>query len=66
MYSPGAVPPRQYDHGAECGIALLSFEEKDEQILEIDKDIICRTIAQVGQKAYVDAIRENSDWVRQV
>ncbi len=43
----------------------LSFEEKDEQILEIDKDIICRTIAgkpikpkTVGQKTYVDAIRE--------
>ena len=42
----------------------LSFEEKDEQILEIDKDIICRTIAgkpikpkTVGQKTYVDAIR---------
>ena len=43
----------------------LSFVEKDEQILEIDKDIICRTIAgkpikpkTVGQKTYVDAIRE--------
>ena len=43
----------------------LSVEEKDEQILEIDKDIICRTIAgkpikpkTVGQKTYVDAIRE--------
>ena len=43
----------------------LSFTEKDDQILEIDKDIICRTIAgkpikpkTVGQKTYVDAIRE--------
>lgn len=43
----------------------LAFEEKDEQILEIDKDIICRTIngkpvkpKTVGQKEYVDAIRD--------
>lgn len=43
----------------------LSFEEKDGQILEIDKDIICRTIngkpvkpKTLGQKHYVDTIRE--------
>ena len=43
----------------------LSFSEKDSQILEIDKDIICRTIngkpvkpKTLGQKAYVDAIRK--------
>jgi len=42
----------------------LSFTESAGQILEIDKDIICRTIngkpvkpKTVGQKAYVDAIR---------
>lgn len=42
----------------------LSFTEMDGQILEIDKDIICRTIAgkpvkpkTLGQKNYVDAIR---------
>ena len=43
----------------------LSFLEKDHEILEIDKDIICRTIngrpvkpKTLGQKAYVDAIRK--------
>mgnify|MGYP004732741681 FL=1 len=43
----------------------LTFEEKENQILEIDKDLICRTVAgkpvkpkTVGQKQYVDAIRE--------
>ncbi|WP_434311823.1 PhoH family protein [Hominifimenecus sp. rT4P-3] len=43
----------------------LSFEEKEDQILAIDRDIICRTIAgkpikpkTLGQKQYVDAIRE--------
>lgn len=43
----------------------LSFSEKDDQILEIDRDIICRTITgkpvkpkTVGQKQYVDMIRE--------
>ena len=43
----------------------LSFTEKDEQILEIDKDIICRTITgkpvkpkTMGQKQYVDLIRK--------
>ena len=43
----------------------LSFEEKEDQILTIDRDIICRTIAgkpikpkTLGQKQYVDAIRE--------
>ena len=43
----------------------LSFEEKDGQILEIDRDIICRTISgkpvkpkTLGQKHYVDTIRE--------
>lgn len=43
----------------------LSFTESDHQILEIDKDIICRTIngkpvkpKTVGQKQYVDMIRK--------
>ena len=43
----------------------LSFSENDNQILEIDKDIICRTIAgkpvkpkTLGQKQYVDQIRK--------
>ncbi len=43
----------------------LAFTERDDQILEIDKDIICRTMTgkpvkpkTLGQKQYVDAIRE--------
>lgn len=43
----------------------MAFSEKNEEILEIDKDIICRTVngkpvkpKTVGQKKYVDAIRE--------
>ncbi|MCD2491026.1 PhoH family protein [Lacrimispora sp. NSJ-141] len=43
----------------------LTFEEKDGKILEIDRDLICRTISgkpvkpkTIGQKEYVDAIRE--------
>ena len=43
----------------------LSFGEKDHEILEIDKDIICRTAGgkpvkpkTLGQKQYVDAIRK--------
>ena len=43
----------------------LSFTESDDAILEIDRDIICRTAGgkpvkpkTLGQKAYVDAIRE--------
>ena len=43
----------------------LSFSEQDHQILEIDKDIICRTVngrpvkpKTLGQKEYVDAIRK--------
>ncbi len=43
----------------------LSFTESDGKILEIDKDIICRTIngkpvkpKTVGQKQYVDMIRK--------
>lgn len=43
----------------------LSFTESDHQILEIDKDIICRTIngkpvkpKTLGQKEYVDMIRK--------
>lgn len=43
----------------------LSFTENDHQILELDQDIICRTVSgrpvkpkTVGQKQYVDAIRE--------
>lgn len=43
----------------------LSFTEQSDQILEIDKDIICRTITgkpikpkTMGQKQYVDLIRK--------
>ncbi|WP_394527238.1 PhoH family protein [Lacrimispora sp. JR3] len=43
----------------------LSFSENDSQILEIDKDIICRTVSgkpvkpkTLGQKQYVDQIRK--------
>jgi len=43
----------------------LSFTESDDQILEIDKDIICRTVngkpvkpKTLGQKQYVDMIRK--------
>ncbi|MCI8949717.1 MAG: PhoH family protein [Lachnospiraceae bacterium] len=43
----------------------LAFTENDDQILEIDKDIICRTVTgrpvkpkTMGQKQYVDAIRK--------
>lgn len=43
----------------------LSFTQSDQEILEIDKDIICRTIngkpvkpKTLGQKHYVDTIRE--------
>lgn len=43
----------------------LSFTENDDKILEIDKDIICRTVTgkpvkpkTLGQKRYVDAIRK--------
>lgn len=43
----------------------LSFSESDNQILEIDKDVICHTIngrpvkpKTMGQKNYVDAIRK--------
>ncbi len=43
----------------------LSFSEDDGKILEIDKDIICRTVngrpvkpKTIGQKAYVDEIRK--------
>lgn len=42
----------------------LSMEDKGEQLVEIDGDVICRTIAgkpikpkTMGQKAYIDAIR---------
>ena len=43
----------------------LSMEDKESEIVEIDKDIICRTIMgkpvkpkTIGQKQYVDAIRK--------
>ena len=46
-------------------ILSLSFEEKENEVLEIDKDLICHTIQgkpikpkTLGQKKYVDAIRE--------
>lgn len=42
----------------------LSFQEKTEQLVEIDKDLVCRTVSgkpvkpkTMGQKAYIDAIR---------
>jgi len=44
----------------------LSFEGKEKALLEIDEDIVCRTIGgklikpkTLGQKKYVDAIRNN-------
>ncbi len=44
----------------------LSFEEKEEALVEIDRDFICHTIngkpikpKTLGQKQYVDAIRQN-------
>ena len=44
----------------------MTFTEKNQDVLEIDKDIICRTATgkpvkpkTVGQKRYVDAIRDN-------
>lgn len=43
----------------------LSFEEKEKQIVEIDKEVICHTISgkpikpkTIGQKSYVDQIRK--------
>lgn len=43
----------------------LAFEEKDKALLEIDRDVICRTIngrpvkpKTLGQKQYIDAIRK--------
>ncbi|MGN0327766.1 MAG: PhoH family protein [Lachnospira sp.] len=43
----------------------LSFEDKEESLLEIDSDTVCRTIAgkpikpkTLGQKQYVDSIRD--------
>lgn len=43
----------------------LSFSESDHQLLEIDKDIVCRTISgkpvkpkTMGQKQYIDLIRK--------
>ena len=54
------VPEQNVDYALS-----LSFTEKDDQILEIDKDIICRTITgkpvkpkTMGQKQYVDLIRK--------
>jgi len=44
----------------------LSAEDKEKELVEIDKDIICRTVLgkpvkpkTIGQKAYVDSIRKN-------
>ena len=52
------------DQNVDYALAL-SFTESDGRILEIDKDIICRTIngkpvkpKTLGQKQYVDLIRE--------
>ncbi len=45
----------------------LSFEEKTEQILSIDRDIVCRTVSgkpikprTLGQETYVDTIRKRT------
>lgn len=52
------------EHHVDYALSL-SFTESDHQILEIDKDIICRTIngkpvkpKTIGQKHYVDSIRK--------
>ena len=53
-------------HAQNVDYALsLSFEDKEESIVEIDKECICHTIngkpikpKTLGQKAYVDAIRD--------
>ena len=44
----------------------LAFEDKEQALLEIDQDMICRTVTgkpvkpkTLGQKQYVDAIRKN-------
>ena len=44
----------------------LSMEDRENELVEIDKDIICRTVMgkpvkpkTLGQKAYVDSIRKN-------
>ena len=54
------------DPGAECRLCLsLTMEDSTEDILTIDKDLICHTLQgkpikpkTLGQKKYVDAIRE--------
>lgn len=52
------------EQNVDYALAMV-FEEKDEKLLEIDEDLICRTISgkpvkpkTLGQKEYVDAIRE--------
>ena len=44
----------------------LSFEEKQDRVVELDDDVLCRTIngkpvkpKTLGQKAYVDAIQKH-------
>ncbi len=45
----------------------LTFEDKEDAVLEIDDDIICRTVSgkpikpkTLGQKKYIDSIRKNT------
>lgn len=52
------------EHNVDYAISLC-FEEKEDAVLELDSDIICRTSngkpvkpKTIGQKEYVDAIRE--------
>ncbi len=52
------------EQNVDYALAMV-FEERDEKLLEIDEDLICRTISgrpvkpkTLGQKEYVDAIRE--------
>ncbi len=58
---------REYDPGAECRLCNVPYVLKisEEAILTIDKDLICHTLQgkpikpkTLGQKKYVDAIRE--------
>jgi len=48
-------------------VLSLSFDDKQDSVLEVDKDLVCRTISgkpikpkTLGQKQYVDMIRNNT------
>lgn len=52
-------------HKLEYGLAL-AMEDREEELLKLDKDMICRTVTgkpvkpkTAGQKKYVDAIKDN-------